>query len=197
MRILKGLFGPLLAILICATHSHAQRLDSISMLNTDSSYVKLGSFAKKKALVLVFTGNHCVYSKKYEDRLIKIANEFISQGVAFCLVNSNDPELSQDDRWALMRERATEKKYPCPYLQDVYGELAKQLGASKNPEVFVLRRGENEWDLIYSGKIDDNPLIEERVERRYLVEVLKLIVAGDYTRSPSVPAVGCNIKFKD
>lgn len=177
--------------------AQAQSIDSLSLRDTDSNLVNIGKFASSKALVLIFTGNHCVYSKKYEDRLIHIANEFMPKNIAFLLVNSNDPELSQDDRFALMRERAKEKAYPCPYLHDADGVLAKLIGATKNPEVFVMRKGDKTWELLYSGKIDDNPLIEERVERKFLVEELGRIVAGDYGVTTPVPAVGCTIKMKE
>jgi hypothetical protein len=40
-------------------------------------------------------------------------------------------------------------------------------------------------------------LIEERVERKFLVEELTRIVAGDYGVATPVPAVGCNIKMKE
>lgn len=175
----------------------AQSIDSLALRDTDSNLVKLSSFGNKKALVLIFTGNHCVYSKKYEDRLIHIANEFMPKGVGFLLVNSNDAELSQDDRLALMRERAKEKAYPCPYIQDVDGVLAKMLGATKNPEVFVVRKTEKTWELLYAGKIDDNPLIEERVEHKFLVDALNRILAGDFGVATPVPAVGCTIKMKE
>jgi thiol-disulfide isomerase/thioredoxin len=186
-----------LLLLLTSSLAHAQSLDSLSLRDTDSNLVRLGTFAEKKALVLIFTGNHCVYSKKYEDRLIHIAKDFMPKEIGFLLVNSNDPELSQDDRFALMRERAKEKAYPCPYLHDADGVLAKLLGATKNPEVFVVRKGEKTWELLYSGKIDDNPLIEERVERKFLVEELTRIVAGDYGPATPMPAIGCTIKMKE
>jgi hypothetical protein len=175
----------------------SQNLDSLALRDVDSSMVSLKKFSDKKALVLVFTGNHCVYSKKYEDRLIRIANEFMAKEIGFCLVNSNDPELSQDDRWSLMKERAKEKNYPCHYLHDANGALAKLMGATKNPEVFVLRRGEKQWELLYSGKIDDNPLIEEKVQHQYLIDELSRIVKGDFTPAKSEPANGCLIKLKE
>jgi thiol-disulfide isomerase/thioredoxin len=196
---MKCLKYTLVAFLLSLTFQmvQGQTLDSLSLFDTDSNVVKFTSYTSKKALVLIFTGNHCVYSKKYEDRLIHIANEFIPKDIGFVLVNSNDPELSQDDRFELMKVRAKEKSYPCPYVHDAKGALAALLGATKNPEVFVLRRSEKAWELLYAGKIDDNPLIEERVERKFLVEELARIVAGDYGVSTPVPAVGCTIKLKE
>ena len=196
MKLIRHTFLASLLLLLIGS-VHGQSIDSLSLLDTDSNVVKLATFASKKALVLIFTGNHCVYSKKYEDRLIHIANEFMPKDIGFLLINSNDPELSQDDRFELMRARAKEKSYPCPYLHDSRGTLAKALGATKNPEVFVLRKVDKSWEMLYSGKIDDNPLIEERVERKFLVEELSRIVAGDYGPTTPVPAVGCTIKVKE
>lgn len=175
----------------------AQSIDSLELRNVDSTMLRLNKFGKNKALVLVFTGNHCVYSKKYESRLIRIATEAKNRDIAFCMINSNNPEMSQDDRFALMQQRAKENNYPCPYLQDIDGKLAKLLGATKNPEVFVLRKIDSEWRMLYSGKIDDNPLIEEKVEQKYLMDVLDKIANGDFAPSTSIPAVGCNIKMEE
>jgi hypothetical protein len=196
MRCKTYIFSMLLLFMLAFQGLRAQTLDSLSLLNIDSSMVSLQTFGTKKALVLVFTGNHCVYSKKYEDRLIRIANEYMAKDIAFCLVNSNDPELSQDDRWALMRDRAKEKNYPCSYLHDVDGKLAKLVGATKNPEVFVFRKNDSKWEMLYSGRIDDNPLIEDRVEHQYLVDALSRIVSGDYTPTKGESAYGCMIKMK-
>ncbi|MEY3444526.1 MAG: hypothetical protein RLZZ519_2807 [Bacteroidota bacterium] len=193
----KRILTLLVLLILAAPWGSAQNLDSLSLRDVDSNLVSMKSFNEKKALVLVFTGNHCVYSKKYEDRLIRIATEFMAKEIGFCLVNSNDPELSQDDRWSLMRDRAKEKGYPCPYLHDANGALAKLMGATKNPEVYVLRRVEKRWEVLYSGKIDDNPLIEDKVQRQYLVEELSRIVKGDFAPVGSEPAVGCNIKIKE
>jgi thiol-disulfide isomerase/thioredoxin len=193
----RKIFTTLVFLIVAGNFVQGQYLDSLSLRDVDSNLVSMKSFSEKKALVLVFTGNHCVYSKKYEDRLIRIAKEFMAKDIGFCLINSNDPELSQDDRWSLMRDRAKEKNYPCSYLHDADGKLAKLMGATKNPEVFVLRRVEKNWEVLYSGKIDDNPLIEDKVQRQYLVEELSRVVSGDYAPAGTEPAVGCNIKLKE
>ncbi len=189
--------GLLFLMLVFGFHAEAQSLDSLELRNVDSAMIRLRQFRSNKALVLVFTGNHCVYSKKYEARLIRIATDAKERDIAFCLINSNDPSMSEDDRFVLMQQRAKENDYPCPYLQDVDGKLAKLLGATKNPEVFVLKHVETEWGLLYSGKIDDNPLIEARVENKYLLDVLDRIAKDDFSPSTPIPAVGCNIKMKE
>lgn len=196
---MQRLFLTLLVLLCLGTSGFAQTaptliaLDSIVLLNVDSNAVKFTSFRDKKALVLVFTGNHCVYSKKYEDRLITLARDCAAKGTAFVLVNSNSPTLSQDDRFALMQARAREKAYPCPYLHDPQGHLAKMVGATKNPEAFIFQHKPEGWQLVYAGKIDDNPLMDTRVEQQFLRDALDAILAGQ-APPPSQAALGCNIK---
>lgn len=169
------------------------KLDSLVFLNVDSTSYKLVGLKEKKALILVFTGNHCVYSKKYEDRLIALAKDSQGKGAGFVLVNSNAPDLSQDDRFPLMQARAKEKAYPCPYLHDPEAKLAKLVGATKNPEAFLLVRTGEQWVVVYAGKIDDNPLMDTRVEHQYLREALDAVLGGQTVPASQV-AVGCNIK---
>ena len=171
--------------------------DTLLLYNVDSAEVRLADFKDKKALVLIFTSNHCVYSKKYEDRVMQTATDYIAKGFAFALVNSNSPELSQEDRFDIMRQRAEEKKYPCPYLQDPGSRLAIALGVRKNPAAFVMIWKDGKPEIVYSGKIDDNPLMESRVEHHYLREVLEKINAGEMDAVEPVPAVGCPIKRLD
>ena len=195
----RRLLTLLFLLAVCATGlaqagpRPSARLDSIALLNIDSNTVRLSGFRDKKALVLVFTGNHCVYSKKYEDRLITLARESAAKGAGFVLINSNSPELSQDDRFALMQARAREKGYPCPYLHDPQGTLAKMVGATKNPEAFIFLPKGDTWQLAYAGKIDDNPLMDTRVEQQFLRNALDAILSGQ-APPPSQAALGCNIK---
>lgn len=194
---MKGLkikmFGVLLLLL--GGCLQAQNLDSIPLINIDSSTVQLDAFHESPAIVLVFTGNHCVYSKKYETRLIEMAKEYQGKGLPFFLVNSNAPDMSADDRLDLMRRRAREKNYPCPYLKDAKGDLAMALGASKNPEAYVLKWMEGKYEVLYSGKIDDNPLMAERVKQHYLRNALEKVVNGDFSVAEEVKPVGCGIKM--
>jgi glutathione peroxidase-family protein len=81
----RKIFTGLVLLIVVGNFANAQYLDSLSLRDVDSNLVSMKSFSEKKALVLVFTGNHCVYSKKYEDRLIRIAKEFMAKDIGFCL----------------------------------------------------------------------------------------------------------------
>lgn len=170
-------------------------LDSLALVKADSGLIYLKDLKKEKAVALIFTSNHCIYSKKYEDRLVALITEYQAKGVSFLLVNSNSPELSSDDRMELMQARAMEKAFPCPYVKDPGAGLARYLGATKNPEVFLGHWQEGEFKVIYSGKIDDNPLMVSRVGNHYFRDALDYMLKGNTEPMPSVPTVGCGIKM--
>jgi hypothetical protein len=145
--------------------------------------------------VVIFTGNHCVYAKKYEDRIIGLAKEFGPQEVSVLLVNSNDPVLSEDDRFEVMQTRAKEKSYPCPYLHDPDRKVADLFAATKNPETFVLiPDAEQGFKVVFHGKIDDNPLMPDKVEQHFLNDVLADILAGKPGPFATQSIIGCGIK---
>src|SRR5918993_739710 len=114
---------------------------------TDGGTYTLSSFKKAKLLVLVFTCNHCPTAQAYEDRLIKLVNDYSSKGVSVVAISPNDPgavrldELGYSDlgdSFEEMKLRAREKHYNFPYLYD--GEkqaVAKAYGPVATPHVFV------------------------------------------------------------
>jgi peroxiredoxin len=177
------------------TTSAVTAVKDFTLPNVDGSQVSLSSLASQKAVVVIFTGNHCVYSKKYEDRILALAREYGPKQVSVLLVNSNDPVLSEDDRLEVMQMRAKEKTYPCPYLHDPDRKVAELFGATKNPETFVLTpNGDAGFTVAFHGKIDDSPLLPEKVEHRYLNDVLNDILAGKPGPFQSQAVIGCGIK---
>jgi peroxiredoxin len=172
-------------------------IHDFSLRNVDGKYVSLNSFKDKKGVVVIFTGNHCVYSKKYEDRILKLAAEYAPKNIQFILINSNSPELSEDDSFEAMQFRASEKGYPFPYLQDANQAVAKMFGAMKNPECYLLVFSEEGFQVAYSGLIDDNPLMEEAVNEKFLANALEKVIAGSMTAFSETQVQGCGIKGVD
>lgn len=196
MRIAFTLFF-LLSFSYTALNAQVQ-IDSafadIELMNVDSSKVKVGDFKDSKAVVLIFTGIHCVYAKKYEDRLLQTIEEYKDQPVTFLLVNSNDPELSPENGFEKMAARAREKAYPSPYLSDPDQLLSTALAVKKVPETIVFGVKDDELTLIYRGAIDNNPLMGDRATLHYLKDALGHILSGNETPVPFQPVKGCNIK---
>jgi thiol-disulfide isomerase/thioredoxin len=69
----------------------------------------LDSFEDAKAVVVVFTCNHCPITKAYEDRLIEIAKTHKGRGAEFVAINPNDPVAYAEDNFENMLKRAQQK----------------------------------------------------------------------------------------
>src|SRR5215218_1500218 len=57
----------------------------------DGKTYTLASFNKSKLLAIVFTCNHCPTAQAYEDRIIQLAKDYASKGVAVIAISPNDP----------------------------------------------------------------------------------------------------------
>jgi peroxiredoxin len=185
----------LAGFLLLSSGVHAQTVvQDFTLKNVDGTNVSLSGYKLKKAVVVIFTGNHCVYSKKYESRVMNLAGKYESLGVQFLLINSNNPELSEDDNFDGMKLRAMEQGYTFPYLADEDQAVAKMMGAEKNPHAFVLAPIADGFSVVYSGLIDDNPLMEDAVNNHYLAAALDQVLNGSIGAQLPTPVQGCGIK---
>lgn len=170
-------------------------ISGFSLLNTvDNSQLSLSSFQNKKGIVIIFTSNFCPYSKLYEDRIESLANEFSGKGIQFILINPNNPQASKDDSIEEMAKKATENGYKFPYLADKDQVVSNSLGASKTPEVFLLKPEGSNFKVVYSGAIDDNPQVPADVDQQYLRNAITSALAGKQPQTVSERPTGCMIK---
>jgi len=158
----------------------------------DDKEYTLDSFKDKKILVVIFTCNHCPYVKAYEDRLISIQNDY-SDNVQLIAINSNDSIAYPDDSFEKMKERAKEKNFNFPYLRDETQEIAKDYDAERTPHIFVF---DENRELKYTGRIDDNWQEPEKVKKQELREALNSLINGEEVKEPITHAIGCTIKWK-
>jgi peroxiredoxin len=150
-------------------------------------------FREAEVLVVVFTCNHCPYAIANEDRLIALHRNFSNRGVQFVLINPNDAERYQADSFMRMKDRAEEKKFPFPYLQDESQEVARAYDAACTPDIFVF---DQKRTLRYNGRIDDNWQEPHNVTRHDLRTVLETLLDGREIDIDIVPSMGCSIKWK-
>ncbi|MBI5058611.1 thioredoxin family protein [candidate division KSB1 bacterium] len=169
---------------------------AFSLKNVDEKTVSLTDLAEAKAVVVVFTCNHCPFSQAYEPRLIQLQQDYADKGVKFILINPNDPKKQPEDSFEKMQKRATDKKYPFPYLYDSTQQIAKAYGANRTPEAYLLFPPE--MTVQYRGRIDDNTE-PGQVKKRDLKDALDLLLAGspDQITTRVTKAFGCTIKWKE
>ncbi len=164
-----------------------------SLIGTDGKQYSLATFKDAKALVVVFSCNHCPYVQAYEDRLIELQKDYASQGVRLVAINSNDDLNYPEDSFDAMLTRATEKGFNFPYLRDDSQGVAKAYGATHTPHLFVFGP---DRALAYTGKIDDDWQDPKAVKRRFLREALDAVLLGKPVPEPQTHAIGCTIKWK-
>jgi peroxiredoxin len=160
----------------------------------DGKSYSLSDFADKKVLVIFFSCNHCPYVQAYEDRIMALQDEFKNKGVQFIAINSNDAQGYPDDNFENMVKRAKERKFNFLYLRDESQAVARAYGASHTPHIFVFNQNR---ELSYTGKIDDNWQNPNQVKRQYLKEALTALVDGREPAESETFAIGCTIKWKN
>lgn len=86
--------------------------------------VSLADFSGQ-ALVVAFICNHCPYVKHMISRFSDMAQRYMTQGIAFVAINSNDVEHYPDDSPERMAGFAREHGFGFPYLFDAPQAVAK------------------------------------------------------------------------
>lgn len=175
---------------------------AFSLPGVDGKTYTLDSFKTGKIFVIIFTADHCPTAQAYEDRIIDLYREFHPKGVEFVLISPNNPQAvcleeigysDLGDSFDEMKIRATDKKFPMPYLYD--GETqktAEAYGPTTTPHVFIF---DNMRKLRYCGRIDEmeNPYLKatHHDARNAIVALLE----GKPVPVEKTKTFGCSIKW--
>jgi peroxiredoxin len=168
----------------------------------DGRQYSLRDFAGARVLVVVFTCNHCPTAQAYEDRVIRLHDDYKGRGVALAAINPNDPKAVRldelgytdlGDSFEDMKLRARDRKFPFPYLNDgETQETARAYGVLATPHVFIFDRDRK---LRYVGRIDDAEVKTPRShDARNAIEAL---LAGRPVPAEKTRVFGCSTKWAD
>lgn len=171
-------------------------VSDFKLKNIDGKMMSLADFQSAKGFIIVFTSNHCPFSKSYEDRVIALDRKYASQGFPVITINPNDPDAYEEDSFANMQVRAKEKGYPFPYLTDDTQVVSKAFGAMRTPQAYVLKKEGGKIIVSYIGAIDDNAQDPSGVTKRYVEDAVNNLLVGKPVVTTSTKAVGCAIKWK-
>jgi len=163
-----------------------------SLPATDGKIYSLDSFKDKKAIVVVFSCNHCPYVQAYEDRMIEMQHDYKEKGVSLVAINSNETVNYPEDNFKEMVKRAKKKGFNFPYLRDETQQVATAYGATHTPEFFLF---DAERKLRYHGRLDDNWQNPAAVTKRYLHDAIDAVLAGKPVVLPETHSIGCTIKW--
>jgi len=169
------------------------RIPEFKLPGVDSKEYDLNSFKENKALVVIFSCNHCPYVQAYEERIKAIQSDYKDKGITVIAINSNDDSQYPEDSFESMKERAKARQFNFPYLRDEDQTIAQAFDASHTPEIFLF---DKERKLVYHGKIDDNWREPEKVKSKYLRDALDELLNGKEISVPETFSIGCTIKWK-
>ncbi len=173
-----------------------------SLPGTDGRTWRLADFADAKALVVVFTCNHCPDARAASGRIRALDESFRDRGVRVVAISGNDPlALRLDetgysvwgDSFEEMKHHAREHQWAFPYLYDGETQAAtRAYGAQATPHAFVFDAARR---LRYTGRLDDggrNPAAPAKSQVRDAIEA---VLAGRDPDPATTRPVGCSTKW--
>ncbi len=144
----------------------------------------------RDVLVVIFTCNSCPYAKDYEGRINQLAKKYQASDSKVAVVAINVNKV-KDDLLSAMKDRAKEQGLVYPYLFDETQQIAKEFGATRTPEFFVLNK---ERKVMYMGAFDDNTK-EASVQKHYVEDAIAAALNKSSVGTAETPPVGCAIRF--
>lgn len=168
------------------------KIPEFNLPAVDGKEYSLNDFKNKKALIIIFSCNHCPYVQAYEERIKAIQNDY-KESAYVAAINSNDSSKYPDDSFSEMKKRSSEKNFNFIYLRDESQVTAKAFGATHTPEIFLFNE---EKKLVYHGKIDDNWQNSDKAKNNYLRNALEELLNGEEISMPETFSIGCTIKWK-
>lgn len=182
---------PMLMLLSGCTRAPVPTPSRESFVRVQGGTFAMPAAGECRALALIFVGTECPIANGYAPEIKRLHEEYAPRGVTLCVVYA-DPDLELEEA----AHHAAEYGFPCPALLDPQLTLARRVGATVVPEAAVLVGK----DVVYRGRIDDlYPAFGKRrpePTQRELRAALDAVLAGRPVATPRVPAIGCDIPFK-
>ncbi len=169
------------------------KMPKFNLFGVDDKMYNNFDFADKYALAIVFTCNHCSYSRSYWSRIAKLKERYEEDNLAMLCINSNDASQNADESFENMKITAKQVGIYPDYFIDESQEVAQAFGAELTPEVFLFN---SKRELVYKGAIDDCWDNENNVTHVYLEDAIEYALDGIEVDYPEIRADGCGIKWK-
>ena len=160
-------------------------VEDFTLKNYDGKSYSLSDTKDAKAIVIMFISTNCPVSNAYNERMVKLYDDYASKDVVFLGINSNKAEDSEE-----CEEHAAENDFEFPVLKDPNNTIADKFDAQVTPEIYVVNA---KRELLYHGRID-NSQREDNVENHDLRKALDEILAGKAVSVTDTKSFGCAIK---
>lgn len=136
----------------------------------------------KDLVVIAFICNHCPYVVRIVKDFAALAKK-VESFTEFVTISANDPDYRQEDSPENMKIFAKDHDFTFPYLFDETQEVAKSFAAVCTPDIFVYKKMNNNYGLVYRAKFED------------LEKALFELKDQDKISFEQLPSIGCSIKW--
>jgi len=179
-----------------------QEAPAFNLPGIDGKMYTLSDFKAARLLVVVFTACHCPTAQAYEDRMIRLVNDYQDKGVTLVAISSNNPgavcleELGYSDlsdSFEDMKIRANDKSYNFSFLYDGdKQEMAQAYGPVATPHVFIFDQNRK---LRYNGRIDDMENPYQKPTANDTRNAIDALLAGKSVPVEKTKVFGCSMKW--
>jgi peroxiredoxin len=167
------------------------------LVGVDGETHSAAAFAEDyRALLVVFTCNHCPYAQAKFEELNDLAARY--DEVAVVGINPNDETEYPDDSFERMQEYVADGtvRYDA-YLRDESQAVAAAYGAVCTPDPFLFQREDGTFRLVYHGRLDDAPNPDEEPTERAKRDRNDRLLDGEEIDDEFRPSRGCSIKWRE
>ncbi len=148
----------------------------------------------KNGTVIFFICNHCPFVIHVNEELVRLANDYLSKGLGFVAISSNDIVGYPQDAPPFMKAVAQRLQYPFPYLYDESQEVAKAYDAACTPDFYVF---DENLLATYHGQLDaSRPGNGIEVNGEDIRAAIDALLADKPAIENQKPSIGCGIKWK-
>ena len=164
-------------------------LDTVS-----NQQLSLQQLKGEEGTLVMFICNHCPFVIHVNEELVRLANDFISRGIGFIAISSNDVETYPQDGPELMTKHATENLYSYPYLYDKTQQVAKEYDAACTPDFYLF---DGNLKSVYHGQLDDSrPGNGIPVSGSDIRKAINQLLNKQQPIENQKNSIGCGIKWK-
>lgn len=171
-----------------------RKAPSFSLLNVETNANNtLSDLKGAKGTVIMFICNHCPFVIHVNDELLKMANDYLNQGIAFIAISSNNVLTHPQDGPSQMKIVSESLGYPFPYLFDETQEVAKAYDAVCTPDFYFF---DKDLKSVYHGQLDDSrPGNNIPLSGKDMRNAIDGLLNGQGFSSAQKPSIGCSIKW--
>jgi thioredoxin-related protein len=184
-----------ISLLVIVVFANAQSIEGVSLKNVNTGKNEAAAAIIGSSItVIIFIDNECPYVNSYQARIKKFSAEALASGYNMIFINPHEEKKPNENSLALMKKFMSTSLWKGTLYSDSKQQLVEVLGATKLPEVFIVKSNGSSLKILYKGAFDDNPQNASQVKTQYAVEALKAVEEKSQPQKSQMMAMGCRIK---